>query len=91
MNAVTLTVALAFTAIYAVVVDRKSMAAALKYGLLYGIATGVSMGFGTYGVMPIPGRLAVTWFLGTLVESLVAAALLGTILRPAPSAAGNKA
>ncbi|MGA2069054.1 MAG: hypothetical protein ABSG86_29135 [Thermoguttaceae bacterium] len=91
MYAVTLTVALAFTAIYALVVDRKSMAAALTYGLLYGIATGVSMGFGTYLTMPVPLRLAVTWCLGSLVESLVAAALLGAILRPAAAASGNQA
>ena len=37
------------------------------------------MGLGTYAVMPIPGSLAWAWFLGTVVEAVVAGMLVGLI------------
>ena len=42
---------------------------------------GVSMGFGTYCVMPIPVGLAIGWCLGSVVECLVAGLLVGLILK----------
>ena len=76
--------AAAFNLTYSLLVDRKNIQNGLLYGLLTGIATGVSMGYGTYSYMPIPYHLALSWFLATVAEALVAGLLLGLILRSAP-------
>ncbi|NQU41187.1 MAG: hypothetical protein HQ523_14645 [Lentisphaerae bacterium] len=77
--------AAAFVGLYAAVAKPKSIAAGLKYGLLFGIATGFPMGFGTYCVMPVPVYLAVVWFLGSLVETLVGGAIVGAMIKPSVS------
>jgi hypothetical protein len=51
------------------------------YGLLFGVAMGIGMGYGTYAVMPIPYSMALTWFLGTVVEATVGGLLAGLIVR----------
>lgn len=53
----------------------------MKYGFLYGIAVGVGMGYGTYSVMPIPYFMALTWFLGSVLEATLGGLLLGIIIR----------
>jgi hypothetical protein len=73
--------ALAFSAIYGWLVDRKTFGSGLKYGFLYGIAAGVGMGYGTYSVMPIPYFMALIWFLGTILEATLGGLLLGIIIR----------
>jgi hypothetical protein len=73
--------ALAFSAIYGYLVTKKSPMAALTYGLLYGIAVGVGMGYGTYSMMPIPYCMALTWFLGTVIEAVLGGLLLGLIIK----------
>jgi hypothetical protein len=73
--------ALAFVCIYALLVAEKGIGSGVKYGLLFGLGTGFSMGFGTYSFMPIPLYMAVEWFVGTLVETLVGGLLVGSIVR----------
>jgi len=73
--------AFCFAAVYGWLVRPKSLRAALIYGLLFGIGAGVSMGYGSYSVMPIPYVIAFTWFAGTVVEGLAAGALAGLIIR----------
>ena len=73
--------ALAFAALYAYFVRPKSVAAAVRFGLVWGIGGGVAMGYGCYAVMPIPYTVALTWFLGTVVEGCVAGALVGAIVK----------
>ena len=73
--------AAAFVGLYTAVVKPKSMAAGLKYGLLFGIATGFPMGFGTYCVMPIPVYMAFVWFVGSLVETVVGGAIVGAVVK----------
>jgi hypothetical protein len=70
-----------FTAIYAWLIRPKNMKNALTFGLLFGLVTGASMGYGTYAVMPIPYFLAFGWFLGGTVECVVAGLLLGLIVK----------
>lgn len=79
---VVLIAAAAFTYIYAEFVANKSVATALKYGLVYGIGAGVSFAYGTYAVMDIPYSMALTWFLGTIVETMVAGYVLAMIIKP---------
>ena len=90
MHVATAVYALAFVAIYAALVTPKSMAASLKYGTLFGVATGVSMGFGSYSVMPIPLHLAVVWCVGALVEMIVAGAIVGAVIKEVASGTDNR-
>jgi len=71
--------ALMFSLIFHRVVGGKSVARGVEFGLYYGIAVGVGMGYGTYAFSPIPYTLALGWFLGTVVEAVVAGALVGFI------------
>ncbi len=81
--------AAAFVGLYTAVAKPKSIAAGLKYGLLFGIATGFPMGFGTYCVMPVPVHLAFVWFGGSLVETVIGGAIAGAIIRPSGSASNE--
>jgi hypothetical protein len=81
MRLVGLVVATTFVVIYAGLIHEKSVANGLKYGLIYGVGAGASMGLGTYSVMPIPGVLALVWFVGTVFESIVAGLLVGWIVK----------
>jgi hypothetical protein len=73
--------ALAFVCIYGLLVAKKGIGSGVKYGLLFGLGTGFSMGFGTYSFMPIPLYLALVWFIGTVVETLVGGIIVGSIIR----------
>lgn len=53
----------------------------IRFGALFGLATGISMGFGSYSYMPIPLTLAWSWFIGSWVEAIVAGAIVGTIIK----------
>jgi hypothetical protein len=81
MYLVTLLFTVCFVLIYALLISGKSMAAGIKYGVLFGLATGVSMGFGSYSYMPIPYTLAFTWFAGTMVEVIVAGVIVGAMVK----------
>ncbi len=79
--AVTFIGALAFAAMYAYFVAPKALGAAVRFGLIWGIGAGVAMGYGSYAILPIPYFMALTWFLGTVVEACVAGALVGLIVK----------
>jgi hypothetical protein len=82
MYVVTLIAAACFVAVYEHLISAKSVRSGLLLGLLYGVGVGTSMGHGSYAVMPIPYNLALSWFLGTLVEAVVAGLLVGVIVTP---------
>jgi hypothetical protein len=81
MYLVTFVFTTAFVAIYGFLVSPKSLVTGIKYGALFGLALGFSMGFGSYSYMPIPVSLAWMWFIGSLVESIAAGAIVGGIIR----------
>lgn len=85
MRLVCLVSAVCFVCLYAWLVQPKSWAVGLSYGLIFGVAAGISMGFGTFCVMPIPQNLALAWFLGTIVEAAVAGLLVGWIVKETPA------
>jgi hypothetical protein len=70
-----------FVFIYARYFAKKGISTGIQYGLLYGLAAGISMGYGTYAVMPIPYYMALTWFLGTVVETILGGILTATIIK----------
>ena len=71
----------AFTGIYALLVNPKSIKNGALYGLLLGLISGVGMSLGSYSVMPITVQMAVVWFLGVVFEMTVAGLCIGAILK----------
>jgi hypothetical protein len=80
MYFVTLVVTVCFVLIYGLLIGQKSLAAGIRFGALFGLATGISMGFGSYSYMPIPLTLAWSWFLGSWIEAIAAGAIVGKII-----------
>lgn len=78
---VTLISAVVFVGIYKFLICRKELGRAVQYGLLFGVAVGIGMGYGSFAVMPLTHTIALTWFLGTVVQGGVAGALLGLIVK----------
>jgi len=81
MYFVTLVFTVCFVLIYRLMVGQKSLASGVKFGALFGLATGISMGFGSYSYMPIPLTLAWSWFFGAWIEAIVAGAIVGAIMK----------
>ncbi len=79
LQVVNLIAALMFSLIFHRLVGEKSVKRGVEFGLYYGIAVGVGMGYGTYAFQAIPYNLALGWFLGMIVEAVVAGALVGLI------------
>ena len=86
---VALIASVTFVLIWCCLIKGDSVCSGALYGLLYGISVGSGMGFGTYAVIPIPGSLAWAWFIGTVVEAIVAGVLVALIVRaPSESVSG---
>jgi len=81
MHLIVLISSILFVYIYAQFFGEKGLEPAVKYGIIFGLCTGISMGYGTYAVMPIPYKMALVWFLGTLVETTAGGVLLGLIVK----------
>jgi len=81
MYVAVLIAALCFVLVYVLFFSRRGVSTGLRYGLLFGVGAGASMGYGSYSVMPIPYHMALTWFLGTVIEAAVGGAILGSIVR----------
>ena len=81
MSAVTFIFSICFASIYSFLIKPKSLLVGIKFGILLGLATGVSMGFGSYSYMPIPLSLAFSWFVGSLVELSVAGVIVGLMIK----------
>jgi hypothetical protein len=81
MYFVTLVFTVCFVLIYGLLVGQKSLMSGIRFGALFGLATGISMGFGSYCYMPIPLTLAWSWFLGSWIEAITAGAIVGAIMK----------
>ena len=78
---VTLISAGVFVSIYKLLICRKELGRAVQYGLLFGAAIGIGMGYGSFAVMPFTHTIALAWFLGTVVQGGVGGALMGLIVK----------
>lgn len=70
-----------FVVIFSRFFSKRGIASGLKYGLWFGLGTGVSMGYGSYSVMPIPYHMAFTWFLGSVIEAAIGGMIVGAIIK----------
>src|SRR4030042_4589693 len=77
MYVVVFLVSIAFVCLYALFVGNRGIKTGFFFGLLYGLGAGISMGYGTYSVLPIPYHMALTWFLGTVAECTIAGLIVG--------------
>ncbi len=83
MSAVTLIFSICFVFIYSYLIEPKSSTKGLQFGFIFGIGTGVSMGFGSYCYMPISLGLAFSWFIASFVEMTVAGIIVGLVVKSA--------
>jgi hypothetical protein len=81
MYFVTLIFTVCFVLIYGLLVGQKSLVSGIRFGALFGLATGISMGFGSYSFMPLPLTLAWSWFFGSWIEAITAGAIVGAIMK----------
>ncbi len=81
MYFVTLVFTVCFVLIYGFLVGQKSLASGIRFGALFGLAIGISMGFGSYSYMPIPLTLAWSWFVGSWIKAITAGAIVGAIMK----------
>ncbi len=81
MYVTVLIAAASFVGIYAWFIADKSVKTAVRYGLVFGIGSGISMGYGSYSVMPLPYQIALGWCIGTIIEAVVAGWITGMIVK----------
>ena len=82
MYFVTLIFTTCFVLIYALLVGKKSLVTGIQFGVLFGLATGITMGFGSYTYLPIPLTLAWSWFFGSWIKAVAAGTIVGAIMKP---------
>ena len=80
MHAITLALAVFFVLLYHLCVSEKSVSMGLKLGVLFGVAAGI-MAASAYVYMPISLTLAIDWFVGTVVQFVVAGWLVGLFVK----------
>ena len=90
MYVVSLISAVGFVLLYSWFVSDKSTMTGLKFGLMLGLIWGISMGYGSYSVMPITYGTALVWFLGTLVEMGFAGWITGMVFKEGGAATADK-
>jgi hypothetical protein len=71
-----------FVLLYNLMGKKSSILSGVQFGALFGFASGLGMGFGSYCYMPIPLNLAYAWFFATLIEATVAGALVWVVMTP---------
>lgn len=81
MSLVTLLIAIVFVFGYAKLVAAKSLVSGVHYGLAIGLVVALGFGFGTYGYMPIPMSMALTWFCYAVVSYLIGGAIVGKLVK----------
>ena len=81
LSVVTLVFSICFVTIYVYFIASKSLLTGVKFGFILGLATGFSMGFGTFSYMPIPLSLALSWFFANFVELTLAGVIVGLMIK----------
>jgi hypothetical protein len=81
MSVVTLIYSICFVSVYRYLINPKSLLTGIKFGVIFGFAAAVTMGFGSYSYMPIPLELAFSWFFASLVELIVAGGIVGFMIK----------
>ncbi|RUM54297.1 MAG: hypothetical protein DSY87_01035 [Methylococcus sp.] len=80
-SAVVLIASLAFTLIYALLINPKGLRFGLLFGTFFGLAMGMVSGYGSYAFMPVPYFMALIWFLNGLVQGVCAGVAVGMLIQ----------
>ena len=70
-----------FSLIYVLLIKEKGVPEAIKYGALFGLGAGFSMGYGSYAAMPITAFIANTWFIAALIKYVLGGVILGIMVK----------
>ena len=65
--------------------EGKGVAEGARYGLLMGLFIAIPMTVDNYVVYPVPGNLALHWFLAGVVSYVIAGAIFAAIYKPSPA------
>lgn len=76
----TLLASIGFVAVYAFLINPKSMQTGLIYGLITGIFGGIVAGFGSYAVMPVSMTLAIGWMAEYSSQCVVAGLISASLI-----------
>jgi len=71
----------AFVYIYARFVKEKGISTGILFGFIYGLGAGISMGYGSFSVMPLPYAMAFVWFVGSVIEATVGGLIAAMIVK----------
>ncbi|MFP5348942.1 MAG: hypothetical protein ACLGHO_03780 [Gammaproteobacteria bacterium] len=63
-------------------VGKGGIGQGMRFGFYLGVFLAASISLGFYAVLPIPGILAVYWFIGGVAEYIVVGAVVGAIYKP---------
>lgn len=63
--------------------NKSGVGQGVRYGLIIGILLSAPQSLGWYAVLPIPGILALYWFVAGLAESIAAGTVVGLIYKQA--------
>lgn len=77
---VTLGYIICFVLIYDLLISNKSLQNGIKFGLLLGLGNGL-VDLGSYVYMPIPLTLAEAWFVASVVQTGIAGAIVGAMIK----------
>ncbi len=62
--------------------DKSGLEQGLRFGVLAGLLVNTAYSMMCYAVMPLPVVIPVAWFLGGMVECIVAGVIAGLIYKP---------
>jgi hypothetical protein len=65
--------------------EGKGVSEGARYGLLMGLFLSIPMSVDNFVVYPLPGSLAVTWFISGVVSFVAAGAVFAAIYKPSPA------
>jgi hypothetical protein len=73
-----------FTLIFSKGYEGKGIMEGVRFGLYIGIWMGLGFAYGTYAMIAIPYSLAMTWFISTIVEYVLAGVVVAAIFGKTP-------
>jgi hypothetical protein len=79
-----------FTFIFSKGYEGKGTMEGVRYGLYIGIWMGLGFAYGTYAMIAIPYSLAMTWFISTIVQYVLAGIVVAAIFGKTPMVSAVK-
>jgi hypothetical protein len=73
-----------FTFIFSMGYEGKGVMEGVRFGLYIGIWMGVGFAYGTYAMIAIPYSMALTWFIGTVIQYILCGIAVALIFGKQP-------